>query len=86
MDIDKKEILTKEYYELLKSGKNFQVKNGRVLDLEADYASNINWDNEVTIYSHKEKGVVIQNNLSYFAITYEDFNKGYDHIMDIIKF
>lgn len=84
--MDKKEILTKEYYELLKAGKNFQVKNGRVLDLDADYTLNVNWDDVVTIYSHKEKGVIIQNNLSCLAISDEDFNKGYDHIMDIIKF
>ncbi len=80
---DKREILTKEYYQLLKDGKNFKIKNGIILELETDYTSNINWDDDATIYSCKEKGVIIQNNLSCACISYEDFNKGYDHIMDI---
>lgn len=80
---DKREILTKEYYQLLKDGKNFKIKNGIILELETDYTSNINWEDDVTIYSCKEKGVIIQNNLSCACISYEDFNKGYDHIMDI---
>ena len=77
------DILTKEYYNLLKAGKSFQVKNGIILELEEDCFLNVNWEDTVTVYTRKEKGIIIKNSLYHIAILYEDFNKGYDHIMDI---
>ena len=81
---DKREILTKEYYQLLKDGKNFKIKNGIILELETDYTSNINWEDDITIYSCKEKGVIIQNNLSCACSISEDFyNDFINHCKDI---
>lgn len=78
--LSKQEVLTKEHYNLLKEDKDFRVKNGVIENIPDEI--NIN-DNDFIVYTHKDKGVLIGCNGAYVAVTYEDFNKGYEHIMSV---
>ena len=78
--LSKHEILTKECYNLLKEGKDFRVKNGAIENIPDEINMS---DRDFIVCTHKDKGVIISCNGAHVAITYDDFNKGYEYIMSI---
>ena len=78
--LSKQEVLTKEHYNLLKEDKDFRVKNGVIENIPDEI--NVN-DEDFIIYTHKDKGIIIGCNGAHVAITYDDFNKGYEYVMSI---
>ena len=78
--LSKEEILPKQYYNLLKEGKDFRVKNGTIENIPDEIDIN---DIDIIVYSHKDKGILIGCNGAYVTFTYEDFNKGYEYVMSI---
>ena len=78
--LSKHEVLTKEHYNLLKEDKDFRVKNGVIENIPDKIDIN---DNDFIVYTHKDKGILIGCNGAYVTVTYEEFQKGYEHIMSV---